>query len=276
MRLPYLLLHIGAVAHALAIHGGRPTTAIFGPPYIPPPYIPPPYIPYPPHAKNFSVNGKSETWAGAWIQAPDVQTFTSVTSQFQVLEPQLPLRPSNHTTYVAAEWVGLADQGGLGTRGAGVIVQAGIILRASHGVSTVGAWWQWFPDDEQEVHLPISWGDVLTITITMTGLTTAHITVRNETKNKDVKFSIVDGQAAALQYACFIVEDVEDSPLLHFADVAFVGCRASAGSTQYGFDASSGVVNMVDIDGSGRTKASAIISDSSTTVVRYVPREGEL
>lgn len=147
-------------------------------------------------------------------------------------------------------------------------------MRARNGVFSVGAWWQWFPDDEKDILIPITWGDILAITINMTSPSTAHFIVSNQTKNKVARFSVADGQPASFNYACFIVEDVDDAPFLHFADATFDACSANLGSKQYGFDNSSGVVNMVD-SGSEGPKASATISDSSTVVVKYNSERGQ-
>jgi hypothetical protein len=156
--------------------------------------------------------------------APNNQTFTSTSTQIKVLRPSMPGKADNHTTYVAAEWVGFADDGGFASATSGVIVQAGIVMRGRNGIFTVSAWWQWFPNDEQEVHLPINWGDTTSISISITSPTTVYIVISNLTKKQDAKFMVEAGKPSNLRFACFIVEDSDYSPFLHFANVTFEGC----------------------------------------------------
>jgi hypothetical protein len=72
--------------------------------------------------------------------APNNQAFTSTSTQFKVLRPSMPAKADDHTTYVAAELVGLADDGGFASTTSGVLGQAGIVMRGGNGVFTVGAW----------------------------------------------------------------------------------------------------------------------------------------
>jgi Peptidase A4 family len=217
--------------------------------------------------KNASLNGISQTWSGAWMVAPNNQSFTSSSMQFKVLKPSMPAKADNHTTYVAAEWVGLTDDGGFASTTAGVIVQAGILIKGTKGNFTVGVWWQWYPQDEQEVHLPITWGDAISISITMKNHTAANIAMSNLTKKQEQKLTVV-GKSSNLRFACFILEDSEHYQLLHFANVTFEGCRANVGEKKYGFDNSSGAVDMVDF-ANGKAKALGSIANSSTVKVTY-------
>lgn len=179
----------------------------------------------------------------------------------------MPAKADNHSSYVTAEWVGLTDDGGFASTTAGVIVQAGILIRGTRGNFTVRAWWQWYPQDEKEVHLPIAWGDVISISIAMKNHTTANIVMSNLSKKQDQKLT-VEGKGSNLRFATFILEDSEHYQLLKFANVTFEGCRANVGEKKYGFDNSSGAVDMVDF-GSGKAKALGSIANSSTVKVTY-------
>jgi len=252
---PWAMLLTGAAIQALIIHNPMPNSR-----------GEPAQLPQPLGDKK-PTEAVSPSWAGAWMTAPGNQTFTSTFSQFQILEPSMPAGADDESTYIVAEWIGLADDDGLASSTDGVIVQAGILFTGVGGAFTVGAWWEWYPQDEQSVDLPISWGDTISISITMTSQTTANIIIANTSKKVEQSVT-VQGQAANLRYACFIVEDPPPHPFLHFADVAFEQCRASVGDQNYGLDNSSRVVDMVD-SGSGKTKASGSIADSSTVKVTY-------
>ncbi|KAE9372883.1 concanavalin A-like lectin/glucanase [Stipitochalara longipes BDJ] len=249
MRVSSLLL-AGAAAKSLIVHSPFSNS-----------YREPPGLPHP--AGNGSLtNGMSQTWSGAWMVAPTNQTFTSTFTQFKVLQPSMPAKADNHSTYIAAEWVGLTDDQGFASTTAGVIVQAGIVIRGVRGNFTVSAWWEWYPQDEQEIHLPITWGDTISISITMKNHTTANIVMANLSKKQDQRLT-VQGKASDLRFACFIVEDSPPYPFLHFANITFDGCRANVGNKKYGFDNSSGSVDMVDF-GSGKSKALGSIANSTT------------
>jgi len=225
-----------------------------------------------PSGGSVSTDGKSTSWAGAWMQAPPSQSYTSVYSEFQVPKPQLPTGADTNTTYLVGEWIGLSNDAGFSSSKDGVIVQAGVQIQGNNGNFSVGAWWEWFPQGEQDLALPIAWGDVVAVNITITSPGTADILVSNKSQNKNVIVPGQKGIGANFTKALYVVEDPLRAPgiapFIDFGKVIFDDCSATIESKQMEFDTLSGVITMVD--GSGKSRAVANISGSSAVNISYV------
>jgi Peptidase A4 family len=230
-----------------------------------------PIYPLKPPVGIFSLDGRSATWAGAWMQAPPTQTYNSIYSQFQVQKPSMPAGADHNTTYYAGVWIGLSNDAGFDSSQEGIIVQAGVEIQGKNGNFSVGAWWEWFPSGDQDLALPIAWGDVVTINITIAGSGTANIVVSNKSQNKNVSVPSQKGNTAALTKALYVVEDpwraTGPTPFINFGKVVFNNCRAMMGTKQVGFDNFSGAITMVDPF--GKSTAAASISGNSTVNVSY-------
>lgn len=131
------------------------------------------------------------------------------------------------------------------------------------------AWYEWYPAPSYEfTNFPISAGDVIKLSVTLSSLTAGTITIENTTKNKVVTEHVTSTTPLCGQNAEWIVEDymVGKSmvPFADFGTVTFTNAEAS-GTGDY---TPSGAT-VLDIKQNGKVLTSTSVSGSSVTI-KYV------
>ncbi|KAN0094761.1 Peptidase A4 family domain containing protein [Tylopilus felleus] len=208
---------------------------------------------------NGTVTNTADTdnWAGA-VWAKGKGTFNSVTGTFAVPTP------SGAQGTSASAWVGIdGDSCKAG------ILQTGVDFTVSSNGPTYSSWYEWYPAPSYEfTNFPISAGDVIKLSVTLSSLTAGTITIENTTKNKVVTEHVTSTTPLCGQNAEWIVEDymVGKSmvPFADFGTVTFTNAEAS-GTGDY---TPSGAT-VLDIKQNGKVLTSTSVSGSSVTI-KYV------
>lgn len=211
----------------------------------------------------------SSNWSGGVLTAPPSgTTFTSVTAQFTVPKPSLPLGATQDS--YASAWVGI--DGDTYTK---AILQTGV----DFGISTSGqvsydAWYEWYPDYAYDFSgIDIGTGDDIKITVTSTSNKAGSAVIENLSNGQSVTQSVTAPASTATlggQNAEWIVEDFESNggqvPFADFGKVAFT--NAAAGTAAGGSVGTSGV-DLLDISQNGKVLTSASVPSDSEVDVEY-------
>jgi hypothetical protein len=181
--------------------------------------------------------GTSSNWSGS-VVAPPVfsDSIAAVTGQWTVAD--IVDRGNANGAYICAAWVGIDGWAPDGNAASGP-VQAGttqLIDRFSIFQSRQSyAWWEWVPDQPHTItNLPVSAGDIMYCTITVTSSTEVAFHIANFTTGVSVSFAKTAPQDAVLTASC--AEWIVETPLGNdgfgplqmaaYGSVYFDGCAA--------------------------------------------------
>ncbi|KAG6811128.1 hypothetical protein H0H92_008861 [Tricholoma furcatifolium] len=197
----------------------------------------------------------SSNWAGAvWDSYPS-GTFKSVTGTFTV--------PTPSGSGAASAWVGI-DGDTCDT----AILQTGVDFTISGGKVSYDAWYEWYPDYAYDFSgIPISAGDVITLTVTASSTTAGTAVITNETTGKTVSKSITSSSALCEENAEWIVEDFEEGDsLVEFADFGTVTFTSASATTNSGSTVGPSGATIIDIEQNSKVLTSVSTSSSGVTI----------
>ncbi|KAL1997993.1 hypothetical protein VTN02DRAFT_247 [Thermoascus thermophilus] len=217
------------------------------------------------HGANVQYSGN---WAGGVIESPPAgQTFNAVSAVFTVPNP-----PSSSGSVgrsaAASAWVGID-----GDTYQNAILQTGVDLTVDEwGSVSYDAWYEWYPDYAYDFDLPISAGDVISLSVVASSSSEGTVVIENLTQGQTVTQTLSAPSPSATlggQNAEWIVEDFQQNgqqvPFANFGTVLFQDTVAKTASET--LDASSATI--LDIRQNGQVLTQVTIPSSSEIEVQY-------
>jgi len=202
----------------------------------------------------------SSNWAGAVLTAPPAgSTFTGVSAKFTV--------PTPSGTGAASAWVGID-----GDTYSAAILQTGIDFTVTRGKVTYDAWYEWYPDYAYDFDgIPISAGDVISISVASTSASAGGVIIDNLTTGKSVTKSLTAPSTSSHlggQNAEWIVEDFEQGgSLVSFANFGTVTFTNATATTSTGTVVGPSGADILDIKQNNKVLTTVTSSESTVIVV---------
>jgi hypothetical protein len=215
-------------------------------------------------ATNVTHPEYSTNWAGAVLSG----AYKSVTGTITVPTAKAPSGGSSSTQYAASAWVGID-----GYTCPQPIIQTGVDVYVRNGAITYDPWYEWWPALAYSFSgFPVSAGDSVTMTVTVSSTSAGTVTLKNNSKGKTVTHSF-SGEAVKLcqAEAEWIVEDFQLGgqyvPFANFGSVTFTGASATAAGGQ-----ARGVsgAKIIDMKQGNKVLTSCSTSGSNTVKCNYV------
>jgi Peptidase A4 family len=235
---------------------------------------PPKFVPGPSKTVELANTGNttqvdySSNWAGAVLTAPPAgQTFTGVSAQFVVPNPQVPSGGSG--SYSSSAWVGID-----GDTYQNAILQTGVDFTAdSSGGVSFDAWYEWFPDYAYDFSgISMNVGDTIAVSVSSSSASAGVATIENLSNGQTVtqNLNAPDGNSnLGGQNAEWIVEDFEEGssevPFANFGTVSFTSCQYTSSGGSGGVSGA----DVLDIRQNGQVLTSVSIPSDSEVDVSY-------
>lgn len=222
---------------------------------------------HPKQTNNTNVD-YSSNWSGAVLTSPPSgTTFTSVSAQFTVPNPQ----SVNGQAGSSSAWVGID-----GDTYSAAILQTGIDFSVdASGSVSFDAWYEWFPDYAYDFSgIDINVGDTIAVSVVASSSTSGTVTIQNLSTGQTVTQDLTapdSSSALGGQNAEWIVEDYESGgglvTLDNFGTVTFSSATAGLSNGEYvGVDGA----DLIDLEQNGQVLTSVSTPSSSEVVVSYV------
>lgn len=208
----------------------------------------------------------SNNWAGVVRESPPPSaTYNAVSATFTVPDPTA--TDNSGDLQAASVWVGI--DGDTYTQ---AILQTGIDSYIQNGQKSYDAWYEWYPQNAENLNLGLTAGDVIVATIMSTSSSKGVAIIENKSTGRSVTKTLSAPSTAATlagQNAEWIVEDFNiggsQVPFANFGQVTFSGAEATAGDGKYGVNGG----QVLDIQQNGELLANVKIESDTQFTVTY-------
>ena len=187
----------------------------------------------------------TDNWSGGVYDSPpggpsSGQTWTRIETGIDVPTIIVPSGSSSSGTYGVSAWIGID-----GYTVQDAMLQTGIDLVISNGVVSYTAWYDWFPEEGDDIDIEISESDSLTIVLsTVPGTTASLVEFVNNSTNQERLIALSSPHVLSGQNAEWILEASDTVTPCNWGTFEFSGAWASTSSTTVDATEAS-IINLV-------------------------------